>query len=173
MSAAMRDLFISPAISSGADFSECGRYRYKLWRYWGERDPLVFVMLNPSIADASNNDPTISRCMRRARFMGFGALEVVNLFAYRSPFPDRLLCVLDPIGGPRNDEAIAKTCAGAGMVICAWGNHPVIGDRGRDVIGIIRDNQKQPHALKMTRDGHPAHPLYLPYSSQPFPLPKD
>ena len=76
---------------SGADFSECGRYRYKLWRTWDDIRPVVmFIMLNPSTADATADDPTIRRCIGFARAWGYGGVRVGNLFAWRTPYPQRV-----------------------------------------------------------------------------------
>src|ERR1051326_5628436 len=92
-------------------FSPCGLFRYRLWRHWTPgMPPLVFVMLNPSTADAEKNDPTVERCERRAKAGGFGGGEVVNLFALRSTDPKALYSAADPIG-PENDKVIA-TAAG-------------------------------------------------------------
>jgi hypothetical protein len=86
----MTDLF-SPQAPGGATFSPCARYRYRLWRDWDATKPaLTFVMLNPSTADEVTNDATIERCQRRAIEGGFGRLNVVNIFAYRSTDPDVL-----------------------------------------------------------------------------------
>src|ERR1019366_833740 len=83
-------------------------YRYSLWRRVGEsRRRVLFVMLNPSTADAIVDDPTIRRCMGFARTWGFGELEVCNLFAYRSPCPSALLRAADPVG-PSNDRALRR-----------------------------------------------------------------
>ena len=76
---------------SGADFSECGRYRYKLWRTWDDVRPVVmFIMLNPSTADATADDPTIRRCIGFAHDWGYGGVRVGNLFAWRTPYPQRV-----------------------------------------------------------------------------------
>src|SRR5262245_38806703 len=50
----------------------------------------VFLMLNPSTADACELDPTVNECRKRALKLGAGVLEVVNLFALRSPYPSDL-----------------------------------------------------------------------------------
>lgn len=83
---------------SGAAFSPCRRYRYRLWRTWGDAAPAVFVMLNPSTADEIENDPTVERCERRARAMGFGGLRVANIFSLRSTDPTALYTSDDPVG---------------------------------------------------------------------------
>lgn len=105
----------------GAVFSPCEQYRYKLWRIWDKSiPPMVFVMLNPSTADELQNDPTVERCERRARSMGFGGLRVANIFAWRDTDPTALYALNDPVG-PDNDAAIQESVLGAGLVVCAWG----------------------------------------------------
>ena len=91
--------------SSGATFSPCRRYRYTLWRQWDERPPATFIMLNPSTADETANDPTVERCQRRAQAMGYGGVRVANIFALRSTDPRALYTAEDPVG-PENDHAL-------------------------------------------------------------------
>lgn len=151
---------------SGAAFSECRRYRYRLWRTWGEAAPAVFVMLNPSTADETDNDPTVERCERRARSMGFGGLRVANIFALRSTDPAALYQNPDPVG-PGNDESIIESVAGSGIVICAWGGHGNLNNRGASVLALLRRAGVTPHYLTLNRDGTPKHPLYVGYDVKP------
>ncbi|MEH6402829.1 MAG: DUF1643 domain-containing protein, partial [Sneathiella sp.] len=83
---------------SGAEFSDCNKYRYSLWRRWDAGPTVSFLMLNPSTADGSSNDPTVERCHRRAVAMGFGALEVINIFGFRATDPKDLKKAKDPVG---------------------------------------------------------------------------
>ena len=162
----MADMFSD----SGAMFSECRLYRYRLWRYWDCTAPaLCFVMLNPSTADEIDNDPTIERCQRRAMSAGYGGLEVVNLFAYRSTDPSMLLKVADPVG-PQNDAAILAAVSGAGMVICAWGDDGAIRGRGTAVRARLVEEGVSLHALVLNKSGEPRHPLYVAYAALPFAL---
>jgi hypothetical protein len=102
--------------------STCRRYRYALWRRWDpDRPTVLFVGLNPSIADARHDDPTLRRCLRFAQEWGFGALAVGNLFAFRATDPKRLTRVRDPIG-PRNDAWLRRLRGEAAVVVAAWGN---------------------------------------------------
>lgn len=152
---------------TGAIFSACETYRYQLWRIWDEsHPPAVFVMLNPSTADEAVNDPTVERCERRARMMGYGGLRVANIFALRSTDPDALYQHADPVG-PQNDAAILESVNGAGIVICAWGGHGKLNDRGAFVLGLLREAGVIPHYLKLNGDGTPKHPLYVGYADRP------
>ena len=151
---------------SGADFSPCGTYRYRLWRRWDDGPTVAFIMLNPSTADALQNDPTIERCHRRAVNMGFSALEVVNLFAYRATDPKRLKKFSHPVG-PENDAILLQTASNSEMVICAWGGHGDHRNRHQEVRNALRDNGIKTYVLSLTAKGLPGHPLYLPYSREP------
>ena len=99
-------------------FSPCGTYRYRLTRRWAEGPAVAFIMLNPSTADGSVDDPTIRRCIGYGQSWGYGALAVGNLYAFRATEPQELRRARDPIG-PDNDrhlECIAET---ATRVVCA------------------------------------------------------
>lgn len=154
---------------SGASFSDCRRYRYRLWRRWDtEIRPLLFVMLNPSTADEDQLDATVTRCLNRAKTMGAGGLEVVNLFAWVSTDRTVLPSVSDP-AGPLNDKAIKEAAATALAVICAWGTDGALNGRDKQVSALLRDAGIQPLALAINRDGSPKHPLYISGSAEPFP----
>lgn len=160
-------------MKSDATFSDDRKYRYSLTRIWDESKRLMtFCMLNPSTADEIVNDPTIERCQRRTQMMGFGGLIVVNIFAYRSTDPRELLKVEDPIG-PNNNEHIVRAFGRSHAAICGWGKHGSIRGRGNDVLGLIKLYGWTPMALKINKDGSPAHPLYIGYDVQPKPIPED
>ena len=153
--------------ASEAVYSDCERYRYLLTRIWdpaGEK--VLFVMLNPSTATELQNDPTVERCERRARVLGFGGFRVCNIFAWRETDPRKMRAAADPVG-PENDVAIAESCAWADRVICAWGTHGAHLDRGAGVERLMRASGCVLHYLGLTKQGHPKHPLYIPYSAAP------
>jgi hypothetical protein len=156
---------------SVAAFSACGAYRYRLRRCWDAGRPrLVAVMLNPSTADERANDPTVARVAARARAMGFGGFEVVNLFALRSTDPRALARAADPVG-PGNDAAILAAARGAGLVLCAWGVHGALAGRGAAVEAMLRAGGHALHHLGLTRAGLPRHPLYLAGDAAVLPWP--
>lgn len=160
-------------MESGAIISDCGLYRYALWRRWGEDRPLVFVMLNPSTADAALDDPTIRRCIGFGQTLGFGGIEVVNLFAYRATKPDDLRRAGWPVG-PNNDDWITAAAEHAaetgGAICCAWGANADRLSRPRTVLDMIRAAGIEPQCLERTASGAPSHPLYLPGATQLRPL---
>lgn len=159
-------LFETSAHSS-AQLSDCGRYRYTLTRDWGEGRRAVFVMLNPSTADASEDDPTIRRCMGFARDWGYSGLLVLNLYAYRSTDPRELWKVDDPVG-PDNDSHIRQCLTQAEVhgcvTVAAWGAHAKA-DRVMAVYSLHPEHAFT--ALGVTKNGAPRHPLYMPGSATP------
>lgn len=156
---------LSKTPASSAVISPCGGYRYRLERQWDEEEAKVaFLMLNPSTADASQDDPTIRRCIGFAKAWGFGGLIVGNLFALRSTDPKALYSHPDPIG-PDNNSHLDAIAHAAELIVCAWGTHGALHGRGREVAERLDDRNLA--ALRLTADGHPGHPLYIPASAQP------
>lgn len=149
-----------------AILSDDGKYRYRLARDFGMygEGACCFVMLNPSTADATNDDPTIRRCLGYARAWDCQELLVVNLFAFRATNPTALYAMSkeDAIGH-ENDRHIAEACNASRIIVCAWGNHGALRGRSAEVLALIRAQQgAAPMALKINRgSGQPSHPLYL------------
>lgn len=147
-----------------ADVSACGTYRYTLERQWGMGPPLCFIMLNPSTADASLDDPTIRRCMGFARREGAGGIWVANLYALRSTSPALLGVHPDPVG-PENDRAIGDVllmgALGHHPVIAAWGAWQTRDGRADHIVERAADFGADLRCLGTTKDGHPRHPLYV------------
>lgn len=157
-------------ITKGAHFSECGKFRYRLWRRWSEGRALVFIMLNPSTADGLSDDHTIRKCVWFAKMFGYGAIEVVNLFAYCATKPSALKTAGFPVG-PDNDMHLNAVLSGSGAVVCAWGVNAKGLPRVAEVMQLVHDHYHDAYALRQS-DGVPHHPLMLPYSCtlEPFKL---
>lgn len=154
---------------STAVYSPCERYRYTLTRIWEPAAArLLCVMLNPSTATEVENDPTVERCERRARMLGYGSLRVTNIFAYRATDPARMRAVADPVG-PANDAALREGAAWGDAILCAWGTHGAHLGRGHWVAGLLGATGKPLYHLGLTRGGHPRHPLYVGYAVAPIP----
>jgi len=148
---------------SKAIFSDCKQYRYLLTRppevKHPERGTALFVMLNPSTADASIDDPTIRRCRGFARDWGCNGLTVANLYALRSTDPTALRGHDDPVG-PDNDRHLFNLALEYGDIVCAWGAHAKR-DRVEHAVAIFRKAGARLWCLGTTTSGAPRHPLYL------------
>ena len=150
---------------SHAIFSPCEQYRYALKRHWNpNKEPVAFIGLNPSTADASHDDPTIRKCRNFALRWGYGGLIMLNLFAFRATDPRVMKAATEPIG-PENDWHL-RTCARqAKKVFAAWGNDGAHLERDRKVLALfpklwcLHVNEKT---------GMPQHPLYVPGDVQPL-----
>lgn len=160
-------------MNRSAIISEDGRFRYLLARSW---DPslkaVVFVMLNPSTADGQTDDATVRKCITFAKSMGCGSLFIVNLFAYRTKDPKELKFA-GWLVGPDNNRHIEEAAlfGNVDKVICAWGANARGLSRPEEVLYMLRMQGITPYALALTPDGIPRHPLYLPGSSKPEPIP--
>ena len=159
-------------MSKSADLSLDHRYRYTLSRSWlpspyDDGGEVIWVMLNPSTADAMEDDPTIRRCVDYTNRWGFNALEVVNVFAYRTPSPKELkqawkagVDVLGPENLTTLRQAIVRSCGHEYRLVVAWGAgapRPYVQGLAR----LIQSVGAHPYCLGMTKEGHPKHPLYL------------
>ena len=120
-------------------------------------------MLNPSTATELANDPTIERCERRARALGFGAMRIANIFAYRATEPRDLRRAADPIG-PDNGDALKNGLIWSDVTLCAWGIHGEYLSQGPRMARRLVHCPEKLRVLGTTKAGHPRHPLYVSYS---------
>ena len=152
----------------GAVLSDCGRYRYSLWRTWNGGDAYVnFVALNPSTADETKDDATIRKLRAFAKCWGFGRMCVTNLFALRATDPREMKAHASPVGD-ENDAWLHRIASGASKVVLCWGTHGTHQGRSDKVLAYLREivPGKLLH-LSTTKGGQPGHPLYLPTYTEP------
>ena len=148
-----RNLFYES--DNGAEFSEDRKYRYTLWRIWDNNKPMVmFIGLNPSTANETTNDPTICRVIKFAFDWGFGGVYMTNLFAYVTPYPEKLKECNDPLAD--NDSWLEKTAHKCKKIIFAWGSFKEAAERSKEVMQMFDG-----YALIINKDGSPRHPLYI------------
>lgn len=160
-----------------AQLSGDGLLRYRLDRVWDERcERCLFVMLNPSTADATTDDPTIRRCIAFAKAWGYGGLTVMNLFALRATDP-RELADADRamMGAAANRHMVLTAATSAPVVVCAWGAHGRVLGQGTRMLELLREAGHGPKLrhLGLTKEGHPRHPLYLRADLMPMAFPGD
>jgi hypothetical protein len=157
--------------SGFAAFDHARRYRYLLARTWdGDLDPAVWLMCNPSTADAFVLDATLRRCRAFSHTWGHGGMVILNAFAFRATQPDDMKAQPDPVG-PVNDAVIAVTAAGlpGAPWIVGWGANGGHLGRDRQVAAILAGYELSPSMLAVTKDGHPGHPLRLRADAKPTP----
>lgn len=160
---------VLPHMKRSAEISECGKYRWWLHRSWDDALPLVcFVMLNPSTADAEQDDPTIRRCIGYAKAWGFGALSVRNLYPWRATKPSDLkkaMLLNDVMGGDRGRNEL-RAAMTADLVVCAWGRNA--SDYAAQRFVALTDPTPL-WCLGFTASGQPVHPLMQAANLKPVP----
>lgn len=148
-------------LENDAVISDCGKYRYLLRRTWDHDKPrALLVMLNPSTADASQDDATIRSCVRLLSGLEYGSMEVVNVFGLRATDPAELSKVPDPIG-PQNERVVAAAIGRCDVVVCAWGAHPLAASKTTFLLSFIQSRKPAIYCFGKTKAGAPKHPLYI------------
>ena len=149
--------------------SPCRQYRYCLWREWDKANDsyVMFVGLNPSTADEAEDDSTIRRCVGYAKKWGYGALCMVNLFAYRAMRPKVMKNHAAPVGED-NDRWLTELAQRAGIVIAAWGTNGTHMKRDQAIMNLLAGKLS---CLGKTKAGHPKHPLYVNGDVKPYSFP--
>jgi len=159
---------------TGAIFSteDPAVYRYFLWRMWDPNLPcLILIMLNPSEADQISNDQTITVVLSRAKEEGFGAIAVINLFAWRSKSPANMKKAESPVG-PLNDQITSMLLSDKNQaILCAWGPHGTHRNRNEEVKCQIQRAGIVPLVINLSKNGEPGHPLYKQYAEKLRPWP--
>jgi hypothetical protein len=149
----------------GAIISDCGKYRYQLWRVWNDKLPLAFfIMLNPSKADADQDDPTIRRLIGFAKRMGCGGFYVGNMFPYRATNPKELKSVGFEVAAKElNWFHLSDMRSKCQITVLAWGNPPI------QKTNIHTTFLGDEYCFGCTNKGNPKHPLFL-HSETPLTL---
>lgn len=141
--------------NKGAEFSECRKHRFALWRIWDADKPkIMFIGLNPSTASENQDDPTIRRVIGFAKQWGFGGVYMCNLFSYVTAYPKDLVISKDYTD---NDFYLKLYGNKSTEILCAWGSFKEAKNRAKDVLKILHNTT----ALQINNDGSPKHPLYV------------
>lgn len=141
-------------------------YRYKLSHTWGSTKPtILFIGLNPSIADENIDDPTITRCINFAKDWGYGTLLMANLFAFRSTYPKDIYLIDDPIGKD-NDHYLLECVTQSDLIVACWGNNGTYMNREKVITELVPNL----YCLQKNKNGTPHHPLRPPRNIHPVPF---
>ena len=144
-----------------AEFDDTGTHRLKLVCSWAEELPrCLYIMLNPSVADLENCDPTLDKCIKIAKHNGYGSIAVVNLFSYRSPKPEDLLAATNR-NHPTNLEIVKAAIEEADMIVAAWGEKGVWFNGCYPVLKYVEEAGKALYCLGENKYGWPRHPLFM------------
>ena len=146
---------------SNAIISVCGQFRYALTRRWGSGPSALFIMLNPSTAGASVDDPTIRRCIAFAKREGCGGFQVENLYGFRATNPEHMFSQGDAAIGETDRFILLAAANVSGPLICAWGADKRAKQRAQHVTAHLKACGATPLCLGRTKDGSPRHPLYV------------
>ena len=146
-------------MNKGAIISDCAKYRYQLWRIEDENKPLIlWVMLNPSTADANIDDATIKKLIRLTHQFGYGGFYVGNLYPYRATDPKELKRVgFDVVAREENWQHIREMSTKCSIKILAHGNSPI---KKPNITSNGEENDWY-YLGKLTKSGNPYHPLYI------------
>lgn len=143
--------------NNGADFSSDRKYRYALWRIWDKEKPLaMFIGLNPSTANETNNDPTIRSVGRICKNNSYGGFYMMNCFAYITSDPK--LLKHNPMSDEWNNNMLTVIASKCKDIVFAWGNFSVVKETGRDKE--LAEMFPKAKALFINKNGSPKHPLY-------------
>jgi hypothetical protein len=149
--------------ASGAAFSDNRKHRFVLWRAWDESKPeVIFIGLNPSTANETKPDPTITRVVSFAKQWGFGSVTMLNLFTYVTAHPEELKKCNDPL--LMADHYLKLYATDAEKIIFAWGKFKQAEERAKEVIAMFPNA----YCLVKNKDGSPRHPLYVPGNTEPI-----
>lgn len=153
------------------------QYRYLLRRELqepgtGQPSTCTFIMLNPSTADETTDDRTITRCKAFAQACGCTTLDVVNLSPFRSSTRNDLRGhVLTQEIIETNVRYVRGAVERSCCLIAAWGGFNLKAVSGADaVLDVLADLDKPIYALRLTKKGAPCHPVRLP-GNIPCPCP--
>ena len=161
-----------PVIHGSAEFGEVRGWalRFRLDRWWDERQGALICMANPSHAGAERNDPTIANLLRLTRPLPIGGFTVVNAEPFITSAPTALLewrrhaierSLEDYRAVQReNFRLIRELSESAAIRIAAWGQLLSSLPPAPRLLGALSlDSKRALHAFALTKDGSPKHPL--------------
>ena len=138
----------------------------------GEK-PLVCVGINPSTAEPDNLDRTLTNVRRFSELNGYDGWLMLNVYPQRSTNPNGLHLELNKKLHSSNLNYIDKYLSKYNRVDiwAAWGTligkRKYLGDALKDIVeGLKGVGVRWVNIGKVSKNGHPHHPLYLSHESE-------
>jgi len=130
------------------------------------RHSLVCVGINPSTAEPNNLDNTLRNVKSRAEALGYDSWLMINVYPQRATNPNELHKTLDEeMHGANMKEIKAALNKTEFDIWAAWGT--LIEKRAylwnclKDIYSMIGVQSAWYSIGKISKNGHPHHPLYL------------
>ena len=143
-----------------------GDRRYQLWRIWDKNQPLLlYILLNPSNADAAVDDRTVLKLVQISKNLGYGGFYLGNLHSFITPYPSVLKYYII-MNDSLNLMHLKKMVEKCEKVVLGWGN-------SGHTPQWLRETVKQSYCFGLNQNNSPKHPLYLPFNSQLIPFEYD
>jgi serine/threonine protein phosphatase 1 len=137
-----------------------------------EKQPLIFICINPSKASATVTDPAMDKIKKISKKEGYNSYIMLNVYPQRATDPNNLPDTTDTPDTAmheKNIEVITSIVKNYSTVVAAWGVHI---EKRKYLIGCLKDILK---ALKdvtiywkylddpaqktpFTKNGNPRHP---------------
>jgi len=153
---------IKKVINSTATMSDNDEYRYRLVKIWDWNLKIAgIIMLNPSKADVIKVDATVMNITNYLIDNGYGGIDIVNLYAYRTTDP-RFLTNRDQQFESINNDYIHEVTKDRDIMIIAWGSdNNKYKTRKREVERILLPYSEKLKCFEDESGKQPRHPLLL------------
>ena len=159
-------LRLPDGVRGQARFSSCGRYRQTLERDWSAGDQaacaVLFVGMNPSVADADVSDPTCHRELTFAKDWGYSMYLKGNVLDWRATSPKDIPTDPTLARSPDNLPALRQLAARADLTVLAFGKlHTRYARIVAETVSALAATGKPLRCFGLNKDGSAKHPLYL------------
>lgn len=133
------------------------------------KNPLICIGINPSTAEPDNLDNTLKSVERIALYNDFDSFVMFNVYAQRATNPDNMENEFNPFLHKENMKAfeyVLKNISKPPCIWAAWGNIIEKRDYLKECVLSLSEISKRFNAKwysvgKISKKGHPHHPLYL------------
>lgn len=155
---------IANDVRGEAWFTRCGKHRIVLARAWTPKPKrwLLWIGMNPSVAAATVDDPTVQREVKRTRALGYDGFLKGNVMDYRATHPKDLRTPGVIPNSAENHAVLIKLARMSEAVVLAHGTLPKsFKPYARELTLALASEGHTLLCLGQNADGSPKHPLYI------------